>query len=356
MPQLLVMAAGSGGHIIPGLAVAREAQRRGWDVSWLGTAAGIENRLVPPTGIPLDLLAFSGLRGKGALGALSGSARLVQGFAQAGTILRRRKPDVVLGMGGYVCVPGGVMARVLGKPLVLVNADAALLLSNKALLGITNTVAFGFDGAAAARTRHAVVTGNPVRAEIEAIAPPEERFRGRSGPLRVLVFGGSLGAKVLNDTVPAALALLPAAERPNVIHQTGHNHVDGVRARYAELGVTAEIAPFIDDMASQLAAADLVLCRAGAISISELCVAGVASALVPLIVSTTTHQRENAEYLAGHHAAFHLPQAQLTAADLAGVLQRVTRDELLTMAQAARKLARRHAAARVTDELEKLLR
>ena len=235
--HLVVMAAGTGGHVIPGLAVAREMQSRGWTVSWLGTAAGMENRLVPPSGIPMDTLAFTGLRGHGLLHTLTGGLRLLKAFWDALGILRRRSADVVLGMGGYVCFPGGLMASLLGKPLMLVNADAALLMSNKALLPVADRVAFGFDGPAVARVKQGLVTGNPVRAEIEQMAEPAQRFAGRQGPLKLLLVGGSLGAKVLNETLPEALALMPAERRPQVTHQTGLAHLDSVRASYDRLGV-----------------------------------------------------------------------------------------------------------------------
>ena len=355
MSHLVIMAAGTGGHVIPGLAVAREMQARGWSVSWLGTEAGMENKLVPPSGLPLDRIGFSGLRGKGLLHTLSGGLRLLKAFWDCLSILRRRGADAVLGMGGYVCFPGGLMASLLGKPLLLVNADAALLLSNKALLPVADRVAFGFDGEAARRTKQGVVTGNPVRAEIEALPPPTERFAGRSGPLQLLVIGGSLGAKVLNDTLPAALRELQLAERPRVTHQTGGAHSDAVRAAYLEAGVEAELLPFIDDMAQRLAGCDLVVCRAGAITVSELCAAGVAAVLVPLIVSTTSHQRDNAEFMARHGAALHLPQAELNAQALAQLLRDIDRTQLQAMAQQARALSKPQAAARVADEIERLV-
>ncbi len=354
MSHLVVMAAGTGGHVIPGLAVAREMQARGWSVSWLGTRSGMENRLVPPARIPLDPIAFSGLRGKGPVHALTGGLRLLKAFWECLAILRRRSADAVLGMGGYVCFPGGLMASLLGKPLLLVNADAALLLSNKALLPVADRVAFGFDGEAARGTKRAVVTGNPVRAEIEAIVAPPLRLAGRSGPLRLLVVGGSLGAKVLNDTVPAALAALEAGTRPHVTHQTGQAHLDAVRAAYQHLGVHADVVPFIDDMARRLADCDLMLCRAGAITVSELCAAGVPAVLVPLVVSTTSHQRDNAEYMARHGAALHLPQAEFSAGRLTQVLRALDRPALLAMAEKAHALAKPRAAARVADEIEAL--
>ena len=355
MKHLLVMAAGTGGHVIPGLAVAREMQARGWSVSWLGTPAGMENKLVPPSGIPIDRIAFSGLRGKGLLHTLTGGFRLLGAFWSCLRIIRQRRKTAVLGMGGYVCFPGGLMASLLRRPLVLVNADASLLMSNKALLPVADRVAFGFDGAAAHKTRHAVVTGNPVRAEIEALPLPVQRFAGRSGALRVLVVGGSLGARALNECLPKALALLDANQRPMVTHQTGQANLASVQAAYAEMAVAAQVLPFIDDMAGQLAECDLIVCRAGAVTVSELCAAGVPAVLVPLIVSTTSHQRDNAQWLARQGAGIHLPQAELSPRKLADLLSTLTREALLTMATKARALAKPKAAARVADEIEGLV-
>jgi UDP-N-acetylglucosamine--N-acetylmuramyl-(pentapeptide) pyrophosphoryl-undecaprenol N-acetylglucosamine transferase len=349
------MAAGTGGHIIPGLAVAREMRARGWTVSWLGTSHGMENRLVPAAGLEMDTISFSGLRGKGLLHTATGGLRLLKAFWDCLGILRRRGAHAVLGMGGYVCFPGGMMAALLGRPLMLVNADAALLLSNRSLLPVADRVAFGFDGPAAAQVRQGVVTGNPVRAEIEALAPPAQRYAGREGALRLLVVGGSLGARVLNQTVPAALALLPAAQRPQVLHQTGSADADSVRAAYAQAGLTADVRPFIDDMAAALGQADVVVCRAGAVTVSELCAAGVASVLVPLLASTTSHQRDNAQWLAGHGAGLHLPQAGLSPQALADTLASMDRTALQSMAEKARALARPAAAARVADELQALV-
>ncbi len=353
--HLLIVAAGTGGHVIPGLAVAAEVQRRGWTVSWLGTTTGMENKLVPPSGIEMDTVAFTGLRGKGLMHTLTGGIRLLAAFVACARIIRRRQPAVVLGMGGYLCFPAGLMASWLGKPLMLVNADAALLLSNRALLPLADRIAFGFDGPAAGSARRSVVTGNPVRAAIESLPVPTRRFAGRTGPLRLLVVGGSLGAQALNRCVPLALALLPAGERPQVTHQTGAAQVDAVRAGYGDAGVEAEVLPFIDNMAERLADCDVIVCRAGAITVSELCAAGVASVLVPLVVSTTSHQRDNAQWMASHGAALHLPQTELTARHLADVVSGFTRDALLAMATQARALARPRAAERVADELERLV-
>ncbi|MBC7481770.1 MAG: undecaprenyldiphospho-muramoylpentapeptide beta-N-acetylglucosaminyltransferase [Rhizobacter sp.] len=355
MKHLIVMAAGTGGHVIPGLAVAREMQSRGWTVSWLGTPKGMENQLVPPSGISIDTIAFAGLRGKGLMHALKGAGTMLTAFWQCLQIIRERNAAAVLGMGGYVCFPGGLMAALLRKPLVLVNADASLLMSNKALLPFAGRVAFGFDGEAAQRAKRAVVTGNPVRVEIEALPAPQQRFEGRSGALRLLVVGGSLGAKALNECVPQALALLAEAQRPRVTHQTGNANHASVLAAYEQADVKAEVLPFIDDMAKRLAACDLIVCRAGAVTVSELCAAGVASVVVPLIVSTTSHQRDNAQWLAGHGAAIHLPQSEMTPRTLADLLSGLTREALLAMAMKARALARPRAAARVADEIEGLV-
>ncbi len=353
--HLVVMAAGTGGHVIPGLAVAREMLSRGWTVSWLGTTHGMENQLVPPSGIAMDNIAFSGVRGKGLLHTLTGGLRLLAAFGSCLRILRARRADAVLGMGGYVCFPGGLMASLLGRPLVLVNADAALLMSNKALLPVADRIAFGFDGEASHGVKRAVVTGNPVRAEIEALPEPAQRFAGRSGPLRVLVVGGSLGARALNEAVPQALALIDAARRPLVTHQTGKANLDAVRAGYAQAQVQGELLPFIDDMAQRLADCDVIVCRAGAVTVSELCAAGVPAVLVPLVVSTTSHQRDNAQWLAGQGAAIHLPQSELSPKRLADLLTGLTREALLAMATKARALAQPKAAARVADQIESLV-
>jgi UDP-N-acetylglucosamine--N-acetylmuramyl-(pentapeptide) pyrophosphoryl-undecaprenol N-acetylglucosamine transferase len=353
--HLIVMAAGTGGHVMPGLAVAHEMRSRGWSVSWLGTTSGMENRLVPPSGIALDAIGFSGLRGKGVLHTLTGGLRLLAAFWSCLRIIRRRRASAVLGMGGYVCFPGGLMASLLGRPLLLVNADAALLMSNRALLPVADRVMFGFDGEAALRARHSVVTGNPVRLEIEALPAPGLRFAGRGGALRLLVVGGSLGAKVLNDRVPEAIALLDVTHRPIVRHQTGAKNHDEVTASYRRLEVQAEVTPFIDDMAGELATCDVMICRAGAVTVSEICAAGVAAVLVPLIVSTTSHQRDNAAWLAAHGAGVHLPQTELTARRLADLLATLTREQLLVMASKARALAKPRAAGRVADEIERLV-
>ncbi|MGZ8316878.1 MAG: undecaprenyldiphospho-muramoylpentapeptide beta-N-acetylglucosaminyltransferase [Telluria sp.] len=354
MKRLMIMAAGTGGHIFPGIAIAQTMRERGWEVSWLGTAHGMEQDLVPRNGIEMDAIDFAGLRGKGLGHTVRGAFKMVAAFGACRAIIKRRKPDVVLGMGGYVTVPGGVMARIAGVPLALVNADAALLLSNKTLAPLAQRVLFGFPADFGRAAGKAIVTGNPVRKEILDIPAPAERFAGHGGALRVLVVGGSLGAKVLNDSVPAALALLPEGERPVVTHQSGKKNIDALRASYAAAGVEANVVDFIDDMARAYRDADIVICRAGAITLSELTAAGVASVLVPFVASTTSHQRDNAVWMAKQNAAIHLPQSELGAASMAALLQSLTRERCLSMAMAAQAAGKRDANDAIAAVLEQL--
>ena len=353
--HLVVVAAGTGGHVMPGLAVADALRARGWSVSWLGTRAGLERRQVEPRGISFDAIDFSGLRGKGIRTLLTGGFSLLRALWQSRALLARRKPSAVFSTGGYVAVPAGLAASTLGVPLVLLNPDAAPLLSTRILLPLTSAVLCGFDGEAAVRARDkALVSGNPVRAEIAAVAPPEQRSASRQGPLSVLVLGGSLGAQVLNETIPLAIELLAAESRPRIVHQSGERHYETVRVAYETAGVEAEVVAFVDDMAARYAAADIVICRAGAITVTELTVAGVASVLIPLVVSTTHHQRTNAEYMASRGAAIHLSQADLTPDRLAELLRGLTRTRLLAMAEAARALGKPDATATVASVIERV--
>ena len=354
MKRLLIMAAGTGGHIFPGLAIAQTMQARGWQVSWLGTQHGMEREIVPKHRIEMDSIDFAGLRGKGLLHTVHGVFKMAAGFVSCFSIIGRRKPDVVLGMGGYVTVPGGMMAKLHGVPLVLVNADAALLLSNKTLAPLAKRVLFGFPADFGNAKDKAVVTGNPVRQEIIAVPQPAQRYATRSGPLRLLIVGGSLGAKALNDNVPAALARIPEEVRPVVTHQSGKQHIDTLRKAYAQAGVQAEVVDFIDDMPRRYAEADLVICRAGAITVSELTAAGVASVLVPLVASTTSHQRDNAQWMAQQKASIHLPQSDLSPERLATMLQALTREDCRKMADAAYAIGRREANEQIANVLEEL--
>jgi len=354
MKRLMIMAAGTGGHIFPGLAIAQTLRARGWEVTWLGTAAGMEQELVPKHGIAMDSIDFTGMRGKGLKHSLGGALKMVKAFSACFGYIGSRKPDVVLGMGGYVTVPGGLMARLRGVPLVLVNADAALLLSNKTLVPFAERVCFGFPANFGKAASKAVVTGNPVRKEILDMPAPDLRFFGREGPLRILVVGGSLGAKALNDNLPAALALIPAAQRPQVTHQSGKKNIDALRAAYAQAGVEANVVDFIDDMAAAYSHADLVICRAGAITVSELTAAGVASVLVPLVASTTSHQRDNAQWMAKQSAAIHMPQMEMSAQSVATLLETLTRGACQTMATAARSVGKRDSNDAIAQVLEQL--
>ncbi|AVR99077.1 undecaprenyldiphospho-muramoylpentapeptide beta-N-acetylglucosaminyltransferase [Pseudoduganella armeniaca] len=350
----MIMAAGTGGHIFPGLAIAQTMRARGWEVTWLGTSHGMEQELVPKQGVTLDAIHFSGMRGKGLGHTVSGAFKMVKAFADCFGYIGRRKPDVVLGMGGYVTVPGGMMAKLRGVPLVLVNADAALLLSNKTLAPVAARVCFGFPADFGSAAAKATVTGNPVRREILGLPAPAQRFVGRAGPLRVLVVGGSLGAKALNDALPAGLALLPEGERPLVTHQSGKKNIDALRAAYVQAGVAANVVDFIDDMAGEYARADVVICRAGAITVSELTAAGVASVLVPLVASTTSHQRDNARWMESKQASIHLPQTELSAQKVAELLRGLTRAECERMAVAAHAVGKRDANDAIATVLEQL--
>jgi UDP-N-acetylglucosamine--N-acetylmuramyl-(pentapeptide) pyrophosphoryl-undecaprenol N-acetylglucosamine transferase len=355
MSHLMVVAAGTGGHVMPGLAVAEALRARGWSVSWLGTRVGMERQLVEPRGIAFDAIDFAGLRGKGAKTLLLGGFYLLRALWQSRALIRARKPRVMFSTGGYVAVPAGMAASTLGVPLVLLNSDAAPLMSTKMLKSLASAVLCGFDGAAAnAAGEKGLVTGNPVRAEIAQIPPPEQRYAGRSGPLQLLVIGGSLGAQVLNENVPRALALVSSDLRASVVHQCGAKHVESVRALYREVAVDAEVVAFIDDMPDRYAKADLVVCRAGAITVSELAAGGVPSVLVPLVVSTTSHQRANAEFMAANGAAIHLPQAEFDASKLADLLCSLTRDRLLAMAVAARSIGKPEATQTVASVIEKV--
>ncbi|MBC3872397.1 undecaprenyldiphospho-muramoylpentapeptide beta-N-acetylglucosaminyltransferase [Undibacterium flavidum] len=352
--HLLIMAAGTGGHIFPGLAIAAEMQARGWSVSWLGTKTGMEGAIVAKHSIPMDQLDFTGLRGKGLKHSVSGAFKLLTSFFACIDIVRRRRPDVVLGMGGYVTVPGGVSSALMGKPVVLMNADAPLLLSNKTLKPFAKKLMFGLPSNAPMQEKKFVFTGNPIRREICELESPQIRYAQHQGALKILVVGGSLGARVLNEVVPDALALIPAEQRPVVTQQSGKQHVNDLRQRYASNGVQAEVLDFIDDMPRRYAEADLVICRAGAITVSELTAAGVASVLVPLVASSTSHQKANAEWLSQAGGAVHLPQTELNAARLAELIQSMNRERCLQLASAAYQLGRRDASATIATILEEL--
>ena len=343
MKTLMVMAGGTGGHIFPGIAVAEELRARGWRIVWMGNPEGMEARIVPPRGYDTAWVRFGALRGKGLLRKLLLPVTLLSGFWQALRAIRRARPDVVLGMGGYITFPGGMMAALLGRPLVLHEQNSVAGLANRVLARVADRVLSGFPEV----LKKAEWMGNPVRAEIAAVLPPAERMAGREGPLRVLVVGGSLGAAVLNETVPQALLRLPAEQRPTMVHQAGERQIEALRAAYARAQVEGELRAFIDDMAAAYADADLVICRAGALTVAELAAAGVASLLVPFPYAVDDHQTGNARFLADRGGAYLLPQSELTPDRLAGILSSLDRGRLLHMAENARALAKPLAAVAV---------
>jgi UDP-N-acetylglucosamine--N-acetylmuramyl-(pentapeptide) pyrophosphoryl-undecaprenol N-acetylglucosamine transferase len=349
-PCALVMAGGTGGHIFPGLAVAEALRERGWRVHWLGAPESMESRLVPPRGIPLELVAFGGVRGKGLKTLLLMPLRLQRAFWQAVQVVRRVKPDVVVGLGGYIAFPGGMMGVLMGKPLVLHEQNSVAGLVNKVLAGVADRVFTAFPKALA----KGEWVGNPLRAEFLHQPAPAARFDGRSGPLRLLVVGGSLGAKALNDTVPQALALLPEAERPVVIHQSGEKQIDALRSSYAAAGVQATLTPFIDDTAQAFADADLIVSRAGASTVTEIAAVGAAALFVPFPSAVDDHQTTNARFLVDAGAAWLVPQTEFTPALLAQKLQSVQREQLVQMAQQAKQQEKTGAVAAVVAACEAL--
>jgi UDP-N-acetylglucosamine--N-acetylmuramyl-(pentapeptide) pyrophosphoryl-undecaprenol N-acetylglucosamine transferase len=346
--RLMVMAGGTGGHVFPALAVAELLRAQGMEVSWIGTSQGMEAQLVPQHGFELDAIPVSGLRGKGLRTLLAAPYRLALALWAAARVLRRRRPSVVLGMGGFVAGPGGAMAWLLRRPLVIHEQNRIPGLTNQWLARLATRVFEAFPGSFAAR-RHAETCGNPVRPRIVALPPPAERFRDRTGAARLLVLGGSLGAKALNEIVPLASAELPQAQRPEIRHQCGERTIDVARAAYAAAGVAAELVPFIDDMAEAYGWADLVVCRAGALTVSELAAAGVGAVLVPYPFAVDDHQVANARVLSDVGAARLIRQEDLVASDLAELLAGLLADRngLLAMADAARSCAAPLAAEQI---------
>jgi len=357
---LLIMAAGTGGHVIPGLSIAGELARRGWKIIWLGTCDGMENTLVRDAGYALEQLAFGGVRGKGALRWIVLPFALLRAFWQSIAIVRRVKPDIVLGMGGYVTFPGGMMSVLLGSPLVVHEANSVAGLANRALAVVADRVLSGFPDAferpirnllprLLPKPRAVVWTGNPVRADIAAIAEPETRYAGRSGPLRVLVVGGSLGAQGLNRLVVDALGAMPPQGRPLVIHQSGAKLYEQLKAWYADARIEAEVLPFIADMAARYAWCDVIVCRSGALTVAEVAAAGVAAIFVPLPYAVEDEQTHNARFLESQGAALLVRQDDITPRELAALLISLARERLLGMAKIARSLGRPDATQRCAE-------
>ncbi|MDP2881720.1 MAG: undecaprenyldiphospho-muramoylpentapeptide beta-N-acetylglucosaminyltransferase [Azonexus sp.] len=339
---ILIMAGGTGGHIFPALAVAHSMHDAGWRVVWLGNPEGMEARLVPEHGFAMVNLKFAALRGKGLLRKLLLPLNLLKGFWQAQKAIRQVQPDVVLGMGGYITFPGGMMAVLLGKPLVVHEQNSVAGLANRVLAGVADRIVTGFPDV----LKKGVWAGNPVRPEIAKIAPPAERFAERTGALRVLVIGGSLGALALNEMVPKGMALLAESEQPQIVHQAGEKHIEALKANYAAVGVQAHCVSFIEDMAGAYEWADLVICRAGALTVAELAATGVASILVPFPHAVDDHQTGNAKFLVNVGGAFLLPQTELTPESIA-LIRNYSRGQLLEMAEKARSLAKPDATEEV---------
>jgi UDP-N-acetylglucosamine--N-acetylmuramyl-(pentapeptide) pyrophosphoryl-undecaprenol N-acetylglucosamine transferase len=350
---LMVMAGGTGGHVFPGLAVAHQMQAWGWRVVWLGNPTGMEATLVPKHGVPIEFVRFGGLRGKGIKTRLMLPVNLLRACAESLSVLRRVKPDVVLGMGGYITFPAGVMTWLSGRSLVLHEQNSIAGLANKVLAKLAKRVLVAFPDA----LPNAEWTGNPIRAELARVPAPEARYASRSGPLNVLVVGGSLGAAGLNEVVPKALARLAPNERPRIVHQAGAKHIEAARANYVQAGIEignatgddVQLVPFIDDMTSAYANADLVICRSGAMTVAEIAAVGVAAFFVPFPFAVDDHQTTNAAFLAKNGAAVVVQQRDLSADKLADWLRGQTRATLVGMAQRSRSLAKPDATEQVAQ-------
>jgi len=350
MTTVMITTGGTGGHVFPGLAVAAKLIGRGARVFWLGTREGMEAKLVPQHGVDFEGLSFRGVRGKGLRTLLFGPYALLAACLSARSVIRRRMPDIVLGFGGFASFPGGLMGTAAGKPLVLHDANAVAGLATRVLAHGADRILLGFPQAL--RGRHARIVqwvGNPLRDAITSLAEPSQRFLDRAGPLRLLVVGGSLGAQALNEIVPNAIAKLAAGERPQIVHQAGERHIAALRDAYARVGVDAECVAFIDDMAARYAWADFVICRGGALTVSELAAAGLGAIVVPLPGAIADEQSANAQFLVDAGAAWVEAQANLTPDRLAARLASLDRATSLAMAQAAYALGKRDAAARVAD-------
>ncbi len=346
----LVMAGGTGGHIFPGLAVAEALREAGWRVHWLGAPDSMESQLVPPRGFAFEAVDFGGVRGKGLKTLAVLPFKLLRAFWQSLQVVRRVQPDVVLGLGGYITFPGGLMASLCGKPVVLHEQNSVAGLANKVLAQVADRVFTAFPGV----FKTGQWVGNPLRRAFTEQATPAQRFVGRTGPLQVLVVGGSLGAKALNDIVPQALALLPAATRPVVTHQSGVKQIEALRVNYAAAGVHADLTPFIDDTATAFAQADLVICRAGASTVTEMAAVGAAALYVPFPFAVDDHQTTNAQFLVAQGGGWLVPQAELTAQALADRLAGLSRESLLACAEKAYEQKKTNATREVVMACEEL--
>ena len=346
----LIMAGGTGGHIFPGLAVAQALRERGWRVHWLGAPNSMESRLVPPKGFPLETVNFSGVRGKGLRTLLALPVRLVRALVQSLQVIRRVQPNVLVGLGGYITLPGGLMGALMGKPLVLHEQNSVAGMANKALAVVARRVFTAFPKVMA----KGQWVGNPLRTEFLAQPDPAARFAGRSGPLRLLVVGGSLGARALNTVVPQALALIPANLRPTVVHQSGDKQIEELRGNYAAAGVQAQLTPFIDDTAKSFADADWVICRAGASTVTEIAAVGAAALFVPFPSAVDDHQTHNARFLVDQGGGWLVPQSELTPQLLADMLLNTERSALLQRGLQAKMMQMTQATEAVVAACEEL--
>ncbi len=348
--RALVMAGGTGGHIFPGLAVAEALRARDWTVHWVGAPDSMESRLVPPRGFAFEAVNFSGVRGKGPVTLALLPLRLLKAFWQSLQVVRRVRPDVVIGLGGYISFPAGMMSVLLGKPLVLHEQNSRAGMANRVLAAVADRVFTAFPNV----LTKAAWVGNPLREGFLRQPPPADRLAGRSGPLRLLVVGGSLGAQALNEIVPKALALVPPAQRPTVTHQSGARQIDALRANYEAARVQADLTPFIDDTAQAFADADLVICRAGASTVTELAAIGVAAVYVPFPYAVDDHQTTNARFVVDAGGGWLLPQRELTPEGLATLLQSLDRAQLIARAQVAKSLQKTEATTEVVAACEAL--
>ncbi len=359
LPTVLIMAGGTGGHVFPALALARLLRTKSYEVVWLGTQRGLEARVVPKESIPIEWLSVGGIRGKGIVTALAAPFRLVRALVQALGIVRKHNPVVVVGLGGFVTGPGGVAAWLMRRPLMIHEQNAIAGFTNRCLSHLARRVLEAFPGSFGRDVRSQVI-GNPVRQDIIAVPPPAERFAERSGALRILVIGGSQGATKLNAVVPYALAKLRATAIAaiDVRHQAGERWIESARQTYLEAGVRADVRPFIEDMAEAYGWADLVICRSGALTVSELAAAGVGAVLVPFPAAVDDHQTHNARYLVNEGAAILMSDRELTAERLAAELETLCagRGKLLAMAERARLLAKPHAAEELAASCIELAR
>jgi UDP-N-acetylglucosamine--N-acetylmuramyl-(pentapeptide) pyrophosphoryl-undecaprenol N-acetylglucosamine transferase len=348
----LVMAGGTGGHIFPGLAVAEALRERSWTVHWLGGPGSMESQLVPPRGFAFETIAFSGVRGKGVKTLFLLPLRLLQAFWQSIQVVRRVQPDVVIGLGGYITFPAGMMSVLLGKPLVLHEQNSIAGMANRVLAGVADRVFTAFPNV----FKKAAWVGNPLRPAFVQQPGPAQRLGSRTGPLRLLVVGGSLGARGLNETVPKALALIPAEKRPTVLHQSGAKQIEELRANYAAAGVQAELTPFIEDTAQAYAQADLIVCRAGASTVTEIAAVGAAAVFVPFPSAVDDHQTTNARFLVDAGGGWLVQQRDLSPEWLADLIQKTERPELIRRALAAKAMEKINATAEVVAACEELAR